>query len=844
MIYPSILVLTLIGLLLFERGRGFDSGLSGREKTTHFGLTECALLRIAAKYLKSVHGSTTLDNVTNNAELCEDVETMFNQIQQESRRLSINSALRSVIDLVCTSNILVNSEEFTSSSSHFDNEAFTEGSILIANRLVDVQTKLVSDSLSVIDARQSFGQAMHTLQDFYAHSNWVELGRQVPNQAIGTGTTLGLYAPQYLDTCSNCTEQSCAERNILSEIYSGQYLTSGYFDIYPGGSSKPKGKCSHGGLLDMTTQTDAVGFGINKDNEISDHGSFHIIAAKIALMATIQQLESLWSTVGNDIFGRFLGFHSSSLVIAIDTTGSMPPVIELVKTVAIGIIEFTRDENSLFRPANYILSPFNDPKWGPLTITTDVQFFIDKIKNLTVDGGGDEPELYYHGLNEALQVCEMNSIIYTFTDAPAKDAYLRSKVFARATELKSRIFSFYVRSTSTSGKSLRRRDEDEILDGSVDDDLATATGGSTIGLNPYRDINATTTFVIRHLFPQHLLLSITGSGMINRTFTVDVNITRIEIDLTSSRALFTSTFDSFHLIDPNGVSITPVLVAAGTYFQLYIIENPCFGLWHLLSNQSYSHTVGITIPETSNTSTVTACHTTLSQRIIRESNNAYGPLLIAPTINQSDLVLITSCNNLRSSIQSATIELVNKRGETISVLHTSNITTTGSIILPVIIPDTDFRMLTKIKLTDNFIIERQSNALISPTSILISITNQPYTFTNNSITPITFTIYNQAQETLSIHMCVLDTLQLFGINGTCQKYTVSNMSFIHDTLNIDISTWLEENNTSNISDVTSGSMTFAISSTNNIGKVLKNHNKISFYIQTREYNHISPETIE
>ncbi|CAF1005782.1 unnamed protein product [Rotaria sordida] len=141
--------------------------------------------------------------------------------------------------------------------------------------------------------------------------------------------------------------------------------------MYSGSCSKPKGKCSHGGLLDMITQTDAIDFGINKDNGNSDHGSFHTLATKI------------------------------------------------------------------------------DPEWGSLTITTDVQFFIDKINNLTVDGGDDEPELYYHDFNEALQ-----------------------------------------------------------------------------------------------------------------------------IDLTSSRALFTSTFNSFHLIDLNGVLITPVLVAAGTYFQLYIIENP------------------------------------------------------------------------------------------------------------------------------------------------------------------------------------------------------------------------------------------------------------------------------
>ncbi|CAF3378815.1 unnamed protein product [Rotaria sp. Silwood1] len=103
------------------------------------------------------------------------------------------------------------------------------------------------------------------------------LGWQISNQAIGTSTTSVLYVLWHLDTCDNRTEQSCAERNILSKAYSDQYLRSGY----------------HGGLLGPTTQTDALGFDINKDDENSDHGSFHILAVKITLIAIIQRLELL-----------------------------------------------------------------------------------------------------------------------------------------------------------------------------------------------------------------------------------------------------------------------------------------------------------------------------------------------------------------------------------------------------------------------------------------------------------------------------------------------------------------------------------------------------------------------
>ncbi|CAF0721172.1 unnamed protein product [Rotaria sordida] len=107
--------------------------------------------------------------------------------------------------------------------------------------------------------------------------------------------------------------------------------------MYSGSCSKPKGKCSHGGLLDMITQTDAIDFGINKDNGNSDHGSFHTLATKI-------------SSVGNDTFGRFLDFHSTSFVIVIDTTGK----ISNTSTVAICHTTLSqrikRESNNAYRP--------------------------------------------------------------------------------------------------------------------------------------------------------------------------------------------------------------------------------------------------------------------------------------------------------------------------------------------------------------------------------------------------------------------------------------------------------------------------------------------------------------
>jgi hypothetical protein len=57
-------------------------------------------------------------------------------------------------------------------------------------------------------ARQLLGQLIHTLQDFYSHSNWVELNKTDINERIGIYEDIGLVAEKNQSTCTNegCTE--------------------------------------------------------------------------------------------------------------------------------------------------------------------------------------------------------------------------------------------------------------------------------------------------------------------------------------------------------------------------------------------------------------------------------------------------------------------------------------------------------------------------------------------------------------------------------------------------------------------------------------------------------------
>lgn len=116
-------------------------------------------------------------------------------------------------------------------------------------------------------ARQLAGQYLHTLQDFYSHSNWVELENEnrkfyaltnpansIPSQYV---------AKQNEETCISCPmaieqNDNCDNNLIIQKITSGYY---GGQDI-----SKPANvsKCGHGGILDRSRNYGTRG-GINKE---------------------------------------------------------------------------------------------------------------------------------------------------------------------------------------------------------------------------------------------------------------------------------------------------------------------------------------------------------------------------------------------------------------------------------------------------------------------------------------------------------------------------------------------------------------------------------------------------
>ncbi len=70
---------------------------------------------------------------------------------------------------------------------------------------------MVNKSKDLSQARQLLGQLLHTLQDFYSHSNWIELGKTEINEHLGIDIDIGpIAAPNQ----STCTSKGCITKRV------------------------------------------------------------------------------------------------------------------------------------------------------------------------------------------------------------------------------------------------------------------------------------------------------------------------------------------------------------------------------------------------------------------------------------------------------------------------------------------------------------------------------------------------------------------------------------------------------------------------------------------------------
>ncbi|XP_030294299.1 von Willebrand factor A domain-containing protein 7-like [Sparus aurata] len=451
------------------------------------------------------------------------------------------------IKLIQRMNRLVDARHVFDPEYHFDNEKFAEGRRIITGGLAVV--KASNKEMNFEAAREKLGEIIHPLQDFYTHSNWVELGNTLPNtNLIRSGTSIGNTAALSRATCRKCNGNDC-RNNILEDIKREKILTSGYFNPF---GRKPKGKCSHGGFFDVSRLLKPKG-GINKDKMTAEHGHLHTEAANMAVAATSELLEDIRGAAGDRTFLQMMGISGEALCFVIDTTESMSGDIAAVRTITSSIINSkvgTEDE-----PSVYILVPFNDQDFGPLMRTTDPNIFKNAINSLSAKGGGDLPEMSLSGLQLALTGAPPNSEIFLFTDAAAKDSHLRSTVNALI-ECTKTVVNFMI-----TGRGLFRRrrqignDQQQqqsrlaTSDAQLYRDLAQTSGGQTIEVTKSELPEAISIITESSSSSLVTLLQAARSPgkAENFTFTVDESVKNLTVHITGRSV-------TFILISPSGVS--------------------------------------------------------------------------------------------------------------------------------------------------------------------------------------------------------------------------------------------------------------------------------------------------
>jgi hypothetical protein len=231
---------------------------------------------------------------------------------------------RSMVDArhaIISGNGKVDEDQYHS-ARHFDAENFDGGQFVLTGTPVDAaetadygdvdllhQIFWYLDTYSINDARVALGKALHAIQDFYSHTNWVELGNREPHSGLGRVDGVLVYASETEDTCTSCKESDTEndDCNNCDHNIIGQSLTSGYYPDEDRSALPDVAKCRHGGPWDNQGSLPKSTDGINKDNMDcywSSHGPmYHGIAVKLATLASEQFINDIRSTIATDKTG-------------------------------------------------------------------------------------------------------------------------------------------------------------------------------------------------------------------------------------------------------------------------------------------------------------------------------------------------------------------------------------------------------------------------------------------------------------------------------------------------------------------------------------------------------------
>lgn len=171
----------------FDAGH-FNTGFT--KDRTHAKITECALYKITYDYLHSNYDVFSSTPIEIDNGFCKNAK---NTIKALIKSLKLNDLYYFVsIKNIMESNRLVDIYEAFTTNAHFDDESFDKAAERIQSFKYTAITYANKEDFTL--SRSYFGRMLHTLQDFYSHSNWVNFEPNKINQYLGSSLNLGSIA--------------------------------------------------------------------------------------------------------------------------------------------------------------------------------------------------------------------------------------------------------------------------------------------------------------------------------------------------------------------------------------------------------------------------------------------------------------------------------------------------------------------------------------------------------------------------------------------------------------------------------------------------------------------------
>ena len=323
-------------------------------------------------------------------------------------------------DEVGDSNFWTDTFEASSADAHADNNQLGPASTRLRSKM-----RTIRDSLAACerrDALDALGEALHTVQDVYSHSNSVDNGIAIPD----------------ILNMSNGTARCDPAANFApGGLVTGYFSVSGFLAGLIARPPNPRGQCIG------KPANDCCHFDLNKDNSGKPNGGRHGAAVDAAKAATGNYLD----LVEQDIRDNFPADRAAQLIkmlkrkqrtvmFVIDDTGSMGNDIAGVRSAV----------NSFL---NQLVASDEAPTLGLVTfkdnvsnrgLTCDIDSLRSQVNALFASGGGDCPEASNSALLSAVftfprgrsDIQLQGGRILLATDASARDASLGPRVQSEA----------------------------------------------------------------------------------------------------------------------------------------------------------------------------------------------------------------------------------------------------------------------------------------------------------------------------------------------------------------------------------------------------------------------------